>query len=132
DVAEVHSAVVMIECRRTLYRSNEDVWEPVPIDVSQRYSGADEQVAIGERVFIADDVRVRDPGTRRLEHREAGMAASCDRQGAPAKPPLLVPRCIGRAAACRENGEQEQRAAPVVGARSEEHTSELQSLAYLV
>ena len=107
-VCEVHAAIVVVERRRPLDRREKNVRSPIAVDVARGNAGTGQEIAIGHRVLIVDDVGVSQPGAPRLEQRETRVAATGDVERAPAIAALLMPRCIDGGRTGGSNDQQER------------------------
>ena len=108
-------AIVVIECGRSFDGGEEDIRPAVAVDVTKGRSGADEEVAIGQRVCIVHVIAVRESGGSLAKLREAGVAATSDDEIAPAVAGFLVPWGVhGRGARASER-ENEQRGGATAG-----------------
>ena len=102
-VAEAQAAEIAIEARGLLHRGEEEVGIAIAVHVADRRAGADEQVAIGERVLVVHAVLVGEPGAVGAQLGEAGARTGRGArrlrhvERAPAESVALLPRTdLGR------------------------------------
>src|SRR5690348_17752246 len=90
------TAVVVIQRGGSLDGCEKDIGEAIAVDIADGDASADEQVAIGEGVFVVDVVAMGEPRARAIHLGESHGTASGNAESTPAISGFVMPGDVDR------------------------------------